>query len=259
MPTRLLAIAIALVCAGCSRKEAPASAAAPSSCDVLGQKFCEGTPVGCDAAKQMFANAELKEADCADALRKLETAATMPADTRAVAMRIVLLDLMEKSPKITPEQVAAIEAQAHAKALAAAGEGGLPTDVTCPGVATRKGAAPPDGDELWCETADGNRQGPAVKWNARGEPIRRAEYEADAIVQVHWMIPTSGEIPQSLFVCPKGETRKEDTEGTLVVLRCMTAEGRTTAELGWQNGKTISLLEEDAMGNRFAGYMNAPE
>lgn len=262
MTTRITIVVLVLV--GCSRRPddaAPAKASvapALSSCDALGQRFCESTPADCEMTKQLSANAELREADCTAAVEQLDAIAKMPADTRGAATQKVLLEVMAKSPKITPEQLAAVEAAAKQKALTT-DDASLPTDVTCPGVATRTGGAPPQGDEVWCETADGKRHGPAIKWNARGEPVLHAEYDAGALVEARWSVPPSGEIPQSLFLCPQGQTKREDRQGTLVVLRCITAGGRTTAELGWQNGKTIALLQEDAMGNRFVGYMNQPD
>jgi hypothetical protein len=248
-------------------RKTDAAVVAPGSCDALGQKFCEETPVGCDVSKELFARAELKDEDCQEGLEAFAALDQQPPDTRSIAASKILMMVMGKSPAISKDQLEAVEAIARASAMNDAVAADTPdaqamlTDVRCPGVSTRKGNQPPEGRQLWCETADGKRHGPAVSWNDEGEVVRSVEYENDAITDVRYFLPASGQLPSELFVCPKGQARTKENFESLVIRQCKDADDVSLLEVIWKDGKVIKI-EDSSMPehpeNRFVGFMEQP-
>ena len=134
-----------------------------------------------------------------------------------------------------------------------------PGVLPCPDTSTRKGTPPPAGDEVWCETEDGTRHGPATAWNAAGEMVRRAEYRNGALASVEYELPASGDLPPALFVCPDGETVVASEDGEHDVRWCdhQGTRGRT---LRWKAGRVVAIevppRPNDPAQNRFVGYSN---
>ena len=265
-----IALGCALAIAGCGREEQtepaaaskpatpPPPAAATGSCAELAQALCERTPLECDAANGLLAHAQLGQDDCTAARDELIATDDLGPDMRGRAQAEVIAKLMKTSPVVKPEHVDALMAESNAKA-GAAGDG----DPSCPGIATKKGKRPPDGGEMWCETPQGERHGPSLRWNAEGELVRTIEYRHGVVASVRYTKPASGDMPMALFVCPEGETVKQDQSEGMDIRYCE-KDGQRGIVGFWKDGK---LRELDATTpraggppqNRFVGYMEQPE
>lgn len=72
----------------------------------------------------------------------------------------------------------ALLASILAVSLPAAGEEAPEGDVPpCPPGSERRGAPPPEGESVWCEDAEGRRQGPYLKWRSGGALWVKGQYE----------------------------------------------------------------------------------
>lgn len=131
----------------------------------------------------------------------------------------------------------------------------------CPDTSTRKGTPPPAGNEVWCETEDGTRHGPATTWNVAGETVRRTEYHNGAIGSVKYEMPASRDLPPALFVCPDGETVVASKEGDLDVRWC-DDHGTQGTTLQWRAGRLFAIIvpprPDDPAQNKFVIYSNEP-
>jgi hypothetical protein len=224
-----------------------------AKCAELAQAFCERAPVPCDAAAALFTRARLDDAACSHGKQQLIATDEMPLEVRTTAHVAVLEQIIRSSKIMKKEQLAATIAQARAMALGGVKPDATPQpgDITCPGVATRKGTA---GDELWCEKADGKRHGEASKWNAKHELVRTIEYRDGNVVSVAFHYPASSELPAELFVCPEGEQAVETTKRG-VVLRSCEKDGTRTIAVSWTDGKVSEIANAGAADteNRIAG------
>jgi hypothetical protein len=231
---------------------------ASSACNELGQGYCERTPVPCDAMKELLARAQLDDDACTRGLEQLLVGDKLGRDLRSAAHLAALEELVRANAVGNKSAIDAAIAEARGAAGKAADEALKPGDIVCPGVATKKGVAPPEGDEVWCEKGDGTRHGDASKWNAKGELVRTTAYAGGKLVEVEYHQPASGELPMSLFVCPEGEKVVADKVGNTDVRSCNNAEGQSGIALFWK-GDRLSSISVTARDGEFPGYMEVKE
>lgn len=112
-------------------------------------------------------------------------------------------------------------------------------DVSCPGVSQARGQMPPNGNERWCERADGRRHGPAQTWNGAGELVRTVEYVDGEAVEVSFRMPASQELAPELFMCPKGAS---EAKGDRSRRACVGANGLAEGPaVSWRDGKVVMI------------------
>ncbi len=241
----------------------PAGRDASSACNELGQGYCERTPVPCDAMKEILTRAQLDDDACTRGLERLLVADKLGRDLRSAAHLAALEELMRASAAVDKSAIEAAIADARGAAAKAGDEAPKPGDIVCPGVAAKKGGAPPEGDEVWCERGDGTRHGDARKWNAKGELVRTTAYASGKLVAVEYHQPASGELPMSLFVCPEGERVVADKVGNSDVRSCEDAKGQPGTALFWNGDRLTNIIVSARDGefpqNRFDGYMEVEE
>lgn len=215
----------------------------------------------CEAASTLLDRAQLGEAECAASHEELLAGDMVGPDMRSRVHLEVLAALVKKSPKLQASDLDALLADVEKAARADASIARL-DDVTCPGISSMKGNPPPTGTEVWCETKDGKRHGPAVTWNAGGERVRTVEHRHGAIEHVEYRWPESGDLPMALFVCPAGETLVEDKQGELEIRACE-KDGQRGTFGRWKAGTLVDIESPLRPGelpqNRFDGFMNQPE
>jgi hypothetical protein len=112
----------------------------------------------------------------ADTATTKEGATKRPRVSRVAPLAIVALALLACRAGPSPHATSPAQGDATSQAAwtpPAAGEKWWTRATACPQGATLKGAAPPSGSRVWCETEGGSYEGPATSFYADG--VRRSD------------------------------------------------------------------------------------